>query len=56
MAGIFEWLLPLILVTYLTGWIAQRRGRSITMWYWLGAIFGPVALLAAALMPHSRNA
>jgi hypothetical protein len=29
---------------YLCGHIAERRGRSIRAWVWLGAIFGPVAL------------
>jgi hypothetical protein len=40
-----------IACTYLSGWIAGRRGRSIKLWYWLGAIFGPIAPLAVALLP-----
>jgi hypothetical protein len=33
------------------GKFAQRRGRSRTPWLWLGAIFGPFAVLAAYLLP-----
>jgi MFS family permease len=40
-----------ILSTYLAGWIAERRGRSVKAWLWLGALFGPLALAAVALLP-----
>ena len=36
--------------TCLSGWIAERRGRSVKLWCWMGAIFGPIALLAIALL------
>jgi hypothetical protein len=37
--------------TLLSGWIAGQRGHSTKLWYWLGAILGPIALLAIALLP-----
>jgi hypothetical protein len=40
----------------LSGWIAERRGRSIKLWCWLGAIFGPIALVAVALLPPQEAA
>jgi hypothetical protein len=41
---------------YLCGRIAEHRGRSIKAWVWLGAIFGPLALLLiAGLPPHGRE-
>lgn len=44
-------LLLFVVFTFLSGWIAGRRGHSTKLWYWLGAIFGPIALLAIALLP-----
>jgi hypothetical protein len=46
-----------VLCCSLCGHIAKRRGRSIRAWVWLGAIFGPVALLLLVLLPaHLREA
>jgi hypothetical protein len=35
--------------------IAERRGRSRKTWFWLGFLFGPVALAAVALLPKTRE-
>jgi hypothetical protein len=35
----------------LSGWIAERRGRSVKLWCWMGFIFGPIAPLVVALLP-----
>jgi hypothetical protein len=51
MIGFAAALLLLVVFTFLSGWIAGRRGRSTKLWYWLGAMFGPIALLAIALLP-----
>ena len=51
MIGFAAALLLLAAFTYLSGWLAGRRGRSAKLWYWMGAIFGPVAFLAVALLP-----
>jgi ABC-type Fe3+ transport system permease subunit len=40
-----------ILFTHWTGLLAGRRGRRVREWYWMGALFGPFALLAVALPP-----
>ncbi len=45
-------LLLLITLTYMTGMIAERRGRRVKTWYWMAAIFGPFALLAVAVLPR----
>jgi hypothetical protein len=37
----------------LSGWIAERRGRSIKFWCWLGFISGPIAPVVLALLPPS---
>jgi hypothetical protein len=37
---------------FLCGRIAEHRGRSIRAWVWLGAIFGPLALLLVATLPR----
>jgi len=44
-----------ILFTYLTGRMAERRGRSVTAWVLLGAFFGPFALIAVALLPSQHQ-
>lgn len=36
-------------------WLARRlaigRNRPITLWMWLGALFGPFAVVVLALLP-----
>ena len=44
------------LAMYLAGQVAVRRGRSLTNWLWLGASFGPLALVTVALLPPLQNA
>jgi MFS family permease len=39
----------------LSGWIAERRGRSIKFWCWMGFIFGPVAPLVVAVLPKTGH-
>ena len=59
MIGFVVVLISFVVFTLLSGWIAERRGRSTTLWYWLGAIFGPLAAIAVALLPpvgEPRNA
>ncbi len=34
------------------GFIAEGRGRSFSLWLLLGLLFGPLALLLAAVMPR----
>ena len=51
MIGFAVAFLLLVAFTLLSGWIAARRGHSTTLWYWLGGILGPIALLAIALLP-----
>ncbi|MCW3477841.1 hypothetical protein [Limobrevibacterium gyesilva] len=34
---------------------AERRGRSVKAWMWLGILFGPFALLTVALLPSIRK-
>jgi hypothetical protein len=50
MIGFAVALLLTVVFTFLSGWIAGRRGRSTKLWYWLGAILGPIALLAIVLL------
>lgn len=40
---------------FLCGRIAESRGRSIKAWVWLGAIFGPIALLVVAFLPSRHT-
>jgi hypothetical protein len=40
-----------IVIAYLTAVTAQRRGRSVNAWMWLGLIFGPFAWLVVVLLP-----
>jgi hypothetical protein len=42
---------------YLAGRIAERRGRSFTIWAWIAAFIGPLALPLVFLFPdlHSKN-
>ena len=45
-----------ILPTYASGLVAKRRGRNVRTWYWIGALFGPFALIAVSLLPSSKQA
>jgi hypothetical protein len=51
MIGYASLLLLLAASIPLSGWIAERRGRSIKLWCWMSAIFGPIAPLIVALLP-----
>ena len=46
-----------IISMYLAGRIAERRGRSFTVWAWVAAIIGPLALPLVFLFPnlHGKN-
>ena len=44
-----------IVIAYLTADTAQRRGRSVKAWMWLGLIFGPFAWLTVALLPSIQK-
>jgi hypothetical protein len=49
-------LVVLNLVTaYLSFRTAERRGRSVKAWMWLGILFGPFAWLTVALLPSIRK-
>jgi len=40
---------------YLAGRIAERRGRSFTVWAWIAALIGPLALPLVLLLPNLRS-
>jgi hypothetical protein len=44
-----------VAIAYLTVLTAERRGRSVKAWAWLGVIFGPFAWLTVALLPPIRK-
>src|SRR5262245_61481283 len=45
----------MVVCCFLCGWIAELRGRSIKAWVWLGAVFGPPALLLVASSHLGQN-
>jgi MFS family permease len=56
--GMFQFAIVLALMAicaYVSGHIAERRGRSVKLWIWLGALFGPLALVVALLPPRRRR-
>jgi hypothetical protein len=44
-----------IVIALLTIQTAERHGRSVKAWMWLGLVFGPFAWLTAALLPSIRK-
>jgi hypothetical protein len=44
-----------VLCAYLTGKVAVARGHAVKAWYWMGALFGPFALIAVILLPRSHK-
>ena len=38
-------------IAWLTAQTAKKRGRSFTVWMWLGILFGPFAWLVVAMLP-----
>jgi hypothetical protein len=49
--------LAVVGLIFLAGRIAERRGRSFSIWAWIAAIIGPFALPLLFLFPnlHRRN-
>ena len=45
-----------VAMTYFCGQVALHRGRSVKPWLWLGALFGPFALVIVALLPSRQKA
>ncbi len=45
------WVFSFVACIPLSGWIAERRGRSVRLWCWMGFIFGPIAPVVVALLP-----
>lgn len=45
-----------VLCAIFTAIIAEGRGRSYGLWFLLGLIFGPLALLIVAAVPKDRTA
>ena len=39
----------------MAGRIAVSRGRSMRAWIWFAAVFGPLATLAAWILPAKRT-
>jgi hypothetical protein len=37
----------------LTAWLASERGRANVPWFFLGLVFGPIAMLAVGLAPEN---
>jgi hypothetical protein len=48
------WVLSIV-TACLTVQTAERRGRSVEAWMWLGILFGPFAWLTVALLPSIRK-
>jgi hypothetical protein len=49
----------LVALNIVTAWLssrtAERLGRSVKAWMWLGILFGPLAWLTVALLPSIRE-
>ena len=39
---------------FLTAWLASERGRPNVPWFFLGLVFGPIAMLAVGLAPENN--
>jgi len=47
-------LLVFVASIYPAGRIAERRGRSFTVWAWIAVLIGPFALPLVLLLPNLR--
>jgi hypothetical protein len=45
-----------LIVGPLTAWLADERGRDPAPWFFLGALFGPIALLSVGFGPRKVGA
>jgi Kef-type K+ transport system membrane component KefB len=45
----------ILLVAFLAGELAQRKGRPFWLYFVAGLIVGPLALLGALLLPRHRR-
>ena len=45
-------LVAFVISIYLAGRLAERRGRSFTVWAWTAAFIGPLALPLVFLFPN----
>jgi hypothetical protein len=49
------WVILNVVAMYFCGQVALHRGRSVKNWLWLGAAFGPFALITVALLPSIKK-
>jgi hypothetical protein len=49
-------LVDALVVGPLTAWLADERGRDPAPWFFLGALFGPIALLSVGFGPRKVGA
>jgi hypothetical protein len=47
-----SWPLLLLACGLTSAWLAQHKGYSARVWFWLGALFGVVALAVLARQPR----
>jgi hypothetical protein len=54
---VFAMLFGALLLAYITGRLAKRRGRSFNAWWWLSMLCGPYpfALLVLMLLPRKKE-
>jgi hypothetical protein len=44
-----------LLVAFAAGWLADQRGRSALVWFFLGLVWGPFAALLVGLAPRGAS-
>lgn len=55
MATILGILIAFVCMGLLVGSIARRRGRPFGLWFFLGGLFGLLALIVLLIMPRLRT-
>lgn len=48
------WLLGCGIIGFFCGWLADVKGRDTFSWFWLGFLFGPIALITLGLAPNAK--
>ncbi|MGZ3272395.1 MAG: hypothetical protein ACXU82_03935 [Caulobacteraceae bacterium] len=54
--GVILWIWMMILLPFIPAIIAQRKGESLGLWWFLGLLIFPVALTLALMMKPSLSA
>lgn len=53
--GIFVFIVYLSITAIFTAWVGGKKGYKPVSWFFLGTLFGPLALIAIGVVPQNED-